>query len=84
MPQLQDKRAVSLAAILHRMTGPRKHTAETKSMNMQARSTAALFISEYPMNLRVSVFPASLTTVSMEPRRPRLKRERRERRLRVC
>lgn len=33
---------VLFASILHWMTGQRKHTSETKSMNMQARSTGAV------------------------------------------
>lgn len=60
-----------------------KHTRGRQNPWICKLDLAALFISEYPMNLRAYVFPASLTTVSMEPRRPRLEREQGERRFRA-
>lgn len=45
---------------------------------------AALFISEYPMNLRANVFPTSLRTVSAEPRRPRIERKQYEQWSYIC
>lgn len=75
--------AVSFAAILHWMTGQRKHTSGTKSMNMQARSTGAVhfWISDeftrecFPYIAHDCLDGTAATTTGT--------RERRERRLRV-